>query len=110
MSGAFLPRWLLLLIAFCAIGGHLQQMECKLTGCQQTVAQSNATDHGQSDSDPVSDHGDCGCQCHFSTFVASEPAPPATSTLRIVVAALPARPDRAPEAVCAEIDLPPQLA
>lgn len=85
-------------------------MECKLVGCQQTSSQSAAADHDQGDSCPASYQGNCGCQCHFSTFVASEPAPSVTIFLGIVVATLPARPDRAPEAVCTEIDLPPQLA
>ena len=110
MSGAFLPRWLLILIALGVIGGQWHQMECKVFGHRSVVA-STSVEHGGKVPQPTGGAGDgCPFQCEFSACIASGMTPVLAPVFRLATANPPERSDRAPEAVCAEIDLPPQLA
>lgn len=107
-----LPKWLLALVALCVFAGYADQIKCKTAGCKPVVA-SVETDAAGSSLAPGSAHDgeqDCQCQCHFTTLSFDEAPAACVRFVRAVAALPPVWVDNTPEAPCADIEHPPQLA
>ncbi len=102
-----LPKWLLATVAFCVVLGHLQQIECKLTGCHSVAVDVGAKAPAKGNPTPTGETGHCDCQCHFS--VATFEVPHAFAVLRSArQVRVIERSIRVPEVPCAEIEYPPK--
>ena len=108
-----MPKWLLALLAFCILAGYQTQIQCKINGCQSdAVAHADGGDETSGDQQPDTGSGEhhCQCQCHFATFVVDQSPQVRALPAHGFGISLPTYSDRVPEALCAEIEHPPQLA
>lgn len=105
------PKCFLAILAFGVIGGHFQQLECKLLGCKSAPAvQTSSAEHVNGDnSAPAGDHH-CVCQCHFNALAVVESPDCYTILIGAWSDYVVDWHDHAPEAPCADIEHPPQLA
>ena len=105
-----LPSWLVAVVALCVLGGYAHQAETKLFGCRHShLAEAPSADHGTG-SAAHSEDDQCPCPCHFVTLTPCEPPTLYYSPVRVAVLRPPDWIERSPEAPCADIEHPPQLA
>ena len=105
-----MPKWLLAIVAVCILTGYYQQVECKLTGCNPTAVAQSGDDHQAGNSSSQSEDQHCQCQCHFLALSFGHMPTPYVSFIRAVSTSPVPRIEDAPEAPCADIEHPPQLA
>lgn len=103
-----LPKWLLALVALCILAGYAEQVECKTVGCKSAVA--SALGENEQSAPAHGGEQDCHCQCHFTTLTFGATPTTYVSFVRVVVAHPSVWVSNTPEAPCADIEHPPQLA
>lgn len=105
-----LPKWLLAIVVFCVVAGHLEQLKCKLQGCRSVAVKSVEKSPAKGDPSPKGESNHCACACHTGTLASFE-LPPTFAILHVSREIEPVEwYDRAAEAPCAEIEYPPRAA
>ena len=110
------PRWLVAAVVLCVLIGYAHQLECKFFGCKSplSLAATGACDPAAPDNDdgatPCPGEHHCPGLCQFVALASCElPAPPHAPAW-VSVSSYATWVERAPDAPCADIEHPPQLA